>query len=769
MSNRPLHLALGFLLLLATIPIMANLLFPLPVEKLHPPSSTVVLDKDGHLLRAYLAPDEMWRIQVNSSEISPTLKRAVLAYEDHWFYYHSGINPKSILRAAIANLRAGRVVQGGSTITMQVARLMEPKARTFRNKLVEVFRALQLEWKYSKDEILTFYFNLAPYGGNIVGVGAASRIYFNKSPDRLSLGEASLLAAIPNSPNRCRPDLNAATAKQRRDKVLGIMVQRDEITLAQLAEASAEPIPRQRFDLPFTAPHYSDLLVKSNPHAERLETTIDPTIQRLAESTLKGNLRPLLAQGISNGAVVVIDNQTQGVLAMVGSYDFFDSANGGQVNGAVSPRSPGSALKPFVYALGLDQGVISPQSMLFDVPVEYSGYKPVNYDETYRGAVTVVEALVRSLNVPAVNLSAKLGFEAVYTLLKESGTTTLPKPSDYYGLSLILGGCEVTLLELTNAYAGLANGGKFRPYRLLNLQEPPQEKRLLSEGTCFILTELLSELRRPELPAVWEASVNIPKVAWKTGTSYGKRDAWSVGFTPRYTIGIWVGNFDGKGNPRLVGADVAAPVLFAIFDALESSGDNRWFVQPADVARRQVCSVSGLPVSPNCVTTRDELYIPGVSPGQTCAMHEMIIVDKKSGKRLCSHCREGHEYQEKLVVHWPGKIAVWMERNGYPIDPIPEHNQLCPRVASGEGPVITSPSLNSEYVIRPEVDVKYQKILLDASVSNRTRTIYWFLNRQLIYSGNPAEKVFITPIPGVHSLVCVDDEGRSSETRLTVR
>lgn len=769
MTRRLLPTALGFLLLLALLPVVANLLFPVPMGKLHPLSSTVVLDKDGQLLRAYLAPDEMWRICVTNADISPALKQVVLAYEDRWFYRHPGINPKSIIRAAIANLRAGRVVQGGSTITMQVARLMEPKERTISGKLIELFRALQLEWKYSKDEILTLYFNLAPYGGNIVGVGAASRFYFNKRPNRLSLGEASLLAAIPNSPNLYRPDLKAAVAKQGRDKVLAILLRLGEIDPTQVAEASAEPIPNRRYDLPFNAPHLSDLLVKTYPYSERLESTIDPAIQRLAESTLRSNVQPLLPRGIGNGAVVVIDNHDESVLAMVGSYDFFDSANGGQVNGAIAPRSPGSALKPFVYAQGIDQGVISPQSMLYDVPVEYSGYKPVNYDETYRGAVTVEEALVRSLNVPAVNLSAKLGPDAVYTLLRSAGTSTLPKPFDYYGLSLILGGCEVTLLELTNLYSGLANGGKFRPYRLLASQEQTQEKQLLSEGTCFILTEMLSELRRPELPAVWDAAVDIPKVAWKTGTSYGKRDAWSIGYTPRYTIGVWVGNFDGRGNPRLVGAEVAAPILFSLFNALEGSGDNRWFTQPGTVATRQVCSVSGLRVSPYCATTRDELYLPGMSPGQVCQMHEMIMVDKKSGKRLCSHCREGHQCQEKIVVHWPGKIAVWMERNGYAVDQIPEHNPSCPKVASGEGPVIVSPTPNGEYIIRAEVDVKYQKILLDVSVSNRTRTVYWFLNRSLIFSGSPTEKIFVTPTPGVHTLVCVDDEGRSAESRLTVR
>ncbi len=755
--------------LCALLFVATNLVFPLPVERLNPAASTVVLDRNGQLLRTYLTPDDMWRICVKGSEISPALKTAVLAYEDRLFYWHPGINPKAIIRAAIANWRAKKIVQGGSTITMQVARLMEPKERTILGKTVEIFRALQLELHYSKDEILTSYFNLAPYGGNIIGIGAASRFYFGKSPDKLSYGEACLLAAIPNSPNRYRPDLNSDEAKRGRDKILRILLDDGKITPQQFAEAAVEPVPTRRFDLPFQAPHLADLLLRTFPNTERLESTVDPIVQQLAETALRSHLRPLIAEGITNGAVVVIDNASKDVLALVGSRDFSDSLHGGQVNGAIASRSPGSALKPFVYALGVDQGVVSPRSLLYDVPVEYSGYRPVNYDETYHGAVTVEEALVRSLNVPAVNLSAKLGSDGVYTLLRDAGITTLPKPQEYYGLSLVLGGCGVSLLELTNLYSSLANGGDFRGYRLLKTTPEPASKRLLSDGACYIVTDILTQLRRPELPAVWEATLRLPKVAWKTGTSYGKRDAWSIGYTPRYTVGVWVGNFDGKGHPRLVGAEVATPILFAIMDALESSGDGRWFVQPNSVARRQVCAVSGLPVSPCCAATADEIYIPGISPNRQCTMHEMIMVDKKTGKRLCSHCRAGHDYDEKIITNWPVEIATWMKRNGYPVDSIPEHFADCPQLASGSGPVIVSPSPNSEYVIRPEVELRYQKILLDASVSNKTRNIYWFMNKRLIYSGSPAEKVFITPTPGNFTLVCTDDEGRSAEVKVTVR
>jgi penicillin-binding protein 1C len=406
--------------------------------------------------------------------------------------------------------------------------------------------------------------------------------------------------------------------------------------------------------------------------------------------------------------------------------------------------------------------------LLNDVPVDYAGYRPVNYDEKYHGAVTVEEALIHSLNVPAVNLCAMLGEKGIYEFLKEAGISTLPQEKNYYGLSLILGGCEVTLLELTNLYAGLANDGSFRPYRLLQSQPPAESKRLLSAGTCFILTEMLSKVRRPDLPKTWEWSVNTPKIAWKTGTSYGHRDAWSLGYTPQYTIGVWVGNFDGRGAPALVGAEAAAPILLALFEALGKPAENRWFVQPLNVERRQVCSVSGMPVSEFCVSRKDELFLPGVSPHYLCAIHQLVLIDKKTGKRLCAHCRSGRAYAEKIVEHWPAEIATWMERNGYPIAAMPEHYSQCAKVVSGNGPVIHSPSAGTEYQIRAGVDLKYQKILLEASVSNQTKKIYWFMNRKLIFSGKPIARVFITPQPGRHRLMCMDDEGRSSEVELLI-
>lgn len=747
---------------------MLHVLFPLPVAQLHPSLSTVVVDHKDEMLRAFLAPDEMWRIPVADADVSATLRDAIVTYEDRRFYRHPGVDPLAIGRALIVNIQARSVVQGGSTLTMQVARLMQPKSRTLGNKLIEAFRALQLEWTYSKAEILDFYFNLAPYGGNIVGVGAASRFYFDKDPSQLSLGEAALLAAIPNNPNRYRPDLHPVAARQAREKVLRLLHANNRITNEALTHALTEPLPRQRFDLPFTAPHLAVHAAHRSKNAARLVTTLDAKTQRLAEQMLQDHLQRWLLQGITNGAVVIIENETRAVRALVGSRAFFDTKNEGQVNGALAPRSPGSALKPFIYALAMDRGLIAPESQLYDIPVDYAGYRPQNYDRQYHGVVSAEQALIRSLNVPAVNLSAKLGPTDLYDFLKAGGISTLTEAADHYGLALILGGGEVNLLELTNLYAAFADKGQYRPYRLFESDPIREPKALLNPGVSYLITETLSQLKRPDLPAVWEWSVDMPKVAWKTGTSYGHRDAWSIGYTPRYTVGVWIGNFDGKGVPNLVGAEVAAPLLFNLFTALERHTNRSWFVQPPTLERRHICTLSGQPATPFCPSTRSALYVPGVTPHQPCTHHALILVDRNEGYRLCSHCKHGRPHRTQVVEKWPASIGSWLQANGYPIPQLPVHHPQCTRVAVGEPPVIRSPQPNTTYRLRTGIDPSYQQIRLEASVANDTETLYWFANGELLTSGPPSQPVFFTPSVGQHTLLCMDGEGRSSDVVITV-
>ncbi|MDE0297403.1 MAG: penicillin-binding protein 1C [Candidatus Poribacteria bacterium] len=834
--KRPLILLTCFIVVLSgLILLVANRVFPLPVAKLHPPSSTVVLDRHGEWLRAFTASNDSWRIPEPSlNEISPKLRMAALTYEDRWFYYHFGINPLSIAQALVTNIKARRIVRGGSTITMQVARMMKPKPRTIRNKIIEMFRALQIEARYSKDEILTLYLNMAPYGGNIVGSSAASRIYFNKPQNRLSLGEAALLAAIPNSPTYLRPDLHHANAVRAREKVLKRMVTFGRISDEEFREANSEPIPAARHPMPFSAPHVTRLLKNSHSEPEtersesshffpstsestgaagirvgRIHSTIDARIQELAERILQESLAPLRREGISTGAIIVMDTKSREVLALVGSYRFFDQDSEGQVDGTNARRSPGSTLKPFIFGLAIDRGLITPESLLNDVPIDYSGYKPVNYDGEYRGYVTASDALAHSLNVPAVNLYARLRNDGIYSFLHNAGISTLPKAKEYYGLSLTLGGCELTLLELTTLYAGLANHGEFSRYRLtMNplengerdsaratrsghadpssfnypgstsrhadnstrfLRGHTTKRRLLSREACYILTDMLSEVRRPDLPAAFEASANLPKIAWKTGTSFGHRDAWSIGYTPEYAIGVWVGNFDGTGVASLVGSEIAAPILFNLFTALTTPASNRWFARPGRVNIREVCSLSGMLPSSYCTRSKHDYFIPSVSPNTVCTIHKGIYIDERTGASLCSHCRVGRTYRRTVFEEWPAAIGTWLKRNGSAIPQIPSHLSTCTGLVAGHSPIVISPAQNSEYQIRSGIPLEDQKISLQASVSNRTKRVFWFLDGQLIFSGDPAEKVFLTPVVGKHRLTCIDDEGRSTSQTLIIR
>ena len=801
---------------------LGNWCFPLPKARLHPPISQIVLDRNGEWLRAFLADDGMWRIAVSNQQSAVSkegsvvesdtqlpqvpesrepraesyfLHQAILTSEDRWFYYHYGINPVSIATALYDNLKAGEVVRGGSTITMQLARLMEPKARNIPNKLIEMCRALQLEHAYSKSELLTFYFNMLPYGGNIVGTAAASRFYFNKPQHALSLGEAALLAAIPNAPERLRPDRFPENARKAREKVLKRLLARRQISEQQLQEAVQEPIPHKRYPLPFKAPHLSRLLVKSRQrnsfqssvvsnkrrllndtrltenrelitdNDNRIYTTIDAKVQETAAHILNEYLvdaerQPSLrgSHSTSTGAIIVMDTQTRHVLAMVGSHDFFDRKAFGQINGTLAPRSPGSALKPFVYALALEAGLITPETLLFDVPVTHGDYTPVNYDGKYTGYVTARQALARSLNVPAVNLNARLKNAILHAFLKEAGISTLA-PAQKYGLSMVLGGCEVNLLELTTLYAGLANMGEFGPYQLTQRHQLPvtsyqlpvtsdasvkgnppnwplvtsslitenHSKRLLRKETSFIITEMLTHSQLPantvKNPEAFKRTMNLPKIAWKTGTSYGHRDAWCIGYSPTLTIGVWLGNFDGKGTPLLSGTDAATPILFALFTALTGQDTHRWFTKPEQLKTRHVCTLSGAPVSPHCPMQKEDVHIPGISSVAVCAIHKSIYIDETIGYSLCSHCW-GNSYRstgnyKKIFEEWPADAATWLAENGFAVSVLPKHNPLCTGTIAGNAPMILSPAEDTTYYIREGVPLENQKIRLSASASSQ--------------------------------------------------
>lgn len=742
--------------------------FPLPVANLEKPHAQFIYGRGGELLTAFASPDQYWRMPTVLEQVSPNLVSSVLACEDRWFYYHPGFNPVSLVTAAIDNFKAGKVVRGGSTITMQIARMMDPKPRTVKNKAIEILRSLQLELHYSKDELLEFYFNLVPYGGNIEGVGAAAHFYFGKSPDRLTVSEAAILTTIPASPNLYRPDVNPDACRNRRDRTLDYLLKRGEISQHKYEDALLEEIPVERTPRPFIAPQFCRSIASQNPEMSAIRTTIDLSLQTIVERLSSEHLAVLRCRGIHNISVVAIDNKSGELLTLVGSPDFSDTRHNGQINGALALRSPGSALKPFVYALGFETGIISPASRLEDIPVSYSGYSPENYDEAYHGVVSVTDALIHSLNVPAVNLTAKIGLSRYYSLLRSGGISSLKGEYYEYGLPLVLGACEVSLLELSNLYATLAREGVYRPVRQLCDTSVTVLQRVLSPEACYMVSTILSDLHRPELPTSWEFTRDLPTIAWKTGTSYGRRDAWAIGYNPDFTIGVWTGNFSGEGSPYLVGAEAAAPLMLSIFRENSDGAVSAWFPEPREVGMRDVCTVSGCVPGKHCTSTRQEMYIKGVSSYGACPVHRRVLVDQNTGYMLCRACALGKQVDSVIVENWSARLSAWLLDNGA-VSPMPEHNPQCQGIFAEDVPVIISPEGDAVFEIRAGIPRDYQKILFKASAALDVRTLHWFLDKELLATCDAGSPVFYTPEPGRYSLMCIDDLGRSSQVSFEVK
>ena len=523
-------------------------------------TSHVVLDRDGRLLRAYATEDGRWRLRASVDDVDPRFIKLLLAYEDRRFYTHHGFDPRAMARAAAQLIRERHIVSGGSTLTMQVARLLEPREhRSFTAKLRQVTRALQLEYALSKNDILGLYLTLAPYGGNLEGIRAASLAYFGKEPRRLSLGEAALLVALPQSPELRRPDRHPQRAQAARDRVLDRAVAQGAVPRDEAAQAKLEPVPNARKALPAWAPHAADNIVAS----ER-----DRRIHRLTiEAPLQGKLEALARErAIALGpdisvAILAVDNDSGEVRARVASSDYFDKRRVGQVDMTRALRSPGSTLKPFIYGLGFEDGLIHPETLIDDRPARYGSYTPENFDLTFQGTVTVRKALQLSLNVPAIAVLGKLGVNRLSARLTDAGAALVLPKGEAPGLAMGLGGVGITLNDLTALYAGLARGGVAQP--LIEKQgEAVTSRRLIDPVAAWYIGNILIGAPPPD---------NAPhgRIAFKTGTSYGFRDAWAVGFDGRMTIGVWVGRPDGSPVPGLVGRGSAAPILF---DAFARSG-----------------------------------------------------------------------------------------------------------------------------------------------------------------------------------------------------
>lgn len=760
----------GFAILLIFLGL--DFFFPLKTDV---PYSTLVTARDSSILHAFLSRDDKWRMYVELNEITPTLRDAILFKEDKYFRYHPGFNPVAMLRAATRNLLTGRRTSGASTITMQTVRLLEPRDRTYGNKLIELFRAMQLEVHYSKDQILQLYLNLIPYGGNIEGLKSASLLYFGKPPALLSLAELTTLTIIPNRPSSLRLGARNAFIVQERNRWLTRFRQANVFDQAAIVDAQNEPLRAYRREAPQQAPHLARRLRVEYPNTPIIRSTLQTTAQATAEQLVQRYANRLRGYNIHNSAVLIVDNRSREVVAYVGSADFGNAFDGGQVDGVRAVRSPGSALKPLLYGLAFDAGIITPKTKLADVPTNFGSYQPDNYDRRFNGPVTAEFALANSLNIPAVALLKELGTTTLVSTLQKAQFTSIKKQAHELGLSMILGGCGVTLEEMTRLYTGLANGGRVSDLRFTLTNGPNPAKQsdlLLSPEAAYLVTHTLTQITRPDLPNNFDNSYHLPRIAWKTGTSYGRRDAWSIGYNQRYTIGVWVGNFSGVGVAELSGANTATPLLFQLFNVLDYNSPTGWFrlSKEADkLSKRLICPETGDVPGDFCANPVTDYCIMGVSRYRRCTHRKEVFTNAPGTISYCAQCQPDSGAVRRTYPNLSPELVAFYQSRRIPMETVPPHNPACERVfgSSGQpGPQITGLNDGSEYFINPKQPADLE---LSCQAANDVQTVFWYLNDKLYRRAKPTEAVFFKPHPGSLKISCADDKGRNSDIRVLVR
>ncbi|GAB3268173.1 penicillin-binding protein 1C [Larkinella harenae] len=758
------------LLALAVLFFGLNLVFPL---KVRPRYSTIITAGDGTILNAFLSDDDKWRLATELEEITPLLRKTIVYKEDKYFYYHPGFNPAAMLRAAFRNLTTGRRTSGASTITMQVVRLLEPRERTYCSKIIELFRAVQLEVFYTKDEILQFYVNLIPYGSNIEGIKSASMLYFGKPPQLLSLAEITTLTIIPNRPSSLRLGRNNKLIVQERNRWLNRFRKTDLFSSDAIADALAEPLDAHRRALPKQAPHLAWRLKQQYADHPVIHTTLRSNRQNQAEQLVANYVARMRSMNIHNAAVLIVNNQTMAVEAYVGSAGFGNNDDGGQVDGIRAVRSPGSTLKPLLYALAFDKGLMTPKTVLNDVPTSFSGYEPENYDRQFYGPITVESALANSLNVPAVKTLQQVSTPVFVDQLKKAGFETIKKQAGNLGLSLILGGCGVSLEELTRLFAAFANQGQLSSLRFIAAEEAEnktKKSQLISPSAAFLITNTLTQITRPDLPNNFDNSYHLPRIAWKTGTSYGRRDAWSIGYNKRYTVGVWVGNFSGESVPELSGANIATPLLFSLFNAIDYNSGRGWFRMPISLSMRQVCAETGEIPGEFCDHKIVDYAIMGVSPYRRCQHQKAVWTNAPGTVSYCAHCLpEDNESEQAVRRRYPNlapELIAFYESRRIPYAKIPPHNPACTRIFAQQGPQIVSPTEGSEYFINSK---QPQQLQLSCQADNEVKQVYWYLNDKLYQKASPSEGVFFIPQPGALKISCADDKGRNTDIQIVIR
>lgn len=746
--------------------LVTGYIFCLPRHLFHVPYSTVVTDRNEELLGARIASDGQWRFPPRNTT-PEKIKECLITFEDKHFYHHWGVNPFAIGRAFYQNVKNKRIVSGGSTLTMQTIRLARNESRTFREKLIEMIWATRLEFRASKEEILSMYISHAPFGGNVVGLDAAAWRYFGHSADDLSWAESAMLAVLPNAPAMIHLSKGRKTLLDKRNRLLKQLLEKKTIDSSTYELAISEPLPDEPHALPQIAPYLVSRFYQER-NGEYSRSTINKGIQTQVEDLAERWSNEFGRSDIRNLAILVIDIPSNQVVAYCGNVHFDRKQGGNQVDVIQAPRSTGSILKPFLYYAMLQEGSLLPDMLLPDVPVNINGFTPQNFSMQFEGAVPASEALARSLNIPAVTMLQRYGVPKFHSFLQQIGLKTINRSSSHYGLSLILGGAEATLWDVTNAYAMMGRSLLQLPQRSCSLLLPTsritESTDPFQPGAVWQTFDALKEVNRPE-EIDWKSIPSMQTIAWKTGTSYGFRDAWAVGVTPRYAVGVWVGNATGEGKPGLVGAQTAGPVLFDIFNLLPSSS---WFTRPAGIfVEAEVCRKSGHLKGRFCDETDTLLVLPAELRTEACPYHHLVTLSANESQRIYENCANTEPTLRKSWFTLP-PVWEWYYKQHHPeYKPLPPFKAGCGEDTFQPMQFIYPP-MNARIKLPKQLDGSKGFLTVELAHNNPNATVFWHLDETYQAQTQDFHKISLQPAAGKHSLTAVDGEGNTISTTFFV-
>ncbi|MBU3010994.1 penicillin-binding protein 1C [Polaribacter vadi] len=756
--------------------------FCLPNDLFTKPASTVITSSNGQLLGALIADDGQWRFPHNDS-VPEKFKTCLIQFEDEHFYKHPGFNPVSIFKAFKENLQAGKVKRGGSTITQQVIRLSrDNRDRTYFEKLKELVLATRLEFRASKEKIITFWASNAPYGGNVVGLDAASWRYFNRKPSELSWSETATLAVLPNAPNLIYPGKNQDKLLAKRNRLLKKLLTKKVIDSLTYNLSILEDLPQKAYAIPQMAPH---LLQKINKEkkGEFVKTTIDKKLQNQTNTIVKNHYNQLSKNGIYNIAVLVLDVKTRQVLSYVGNAPT-DNKHQKSVDIIDKPRSTGSILKPFLYAAMLDNGELLPNTLVADIPTNFGSYQPENFDKKYAGAISAKLALSRSLNVPTVRMLQSFGLEKFHHYLQKLELKDIKKSANHYGLTLALGGAESNLWDLCKSYAAMAStvnnysenssryftkefsAPTFYADKNIDFGSKTSEKIIFDAASIYLTLESLKEVNRPNAEENWEFFDSSKQIAWKTGTSFGFRDAWAIGTTKDYVVGVWVGNADGEGRPGLVGVQTAGPILFDVFDKLPNAA---WFEKPFDeMTEIEICTKSGFRATDICEEKTLEFVQNSGLKTQPCPYHIQVNVDESESYQVNTSCEKLENIKQKSWFVLPPLLEYYYKKQNPFYKPLPKFREDCLGDVNNSMKFIY-PTEKSNIFLPKDFNGKQNELVLKVAHSNNDAILYWYANNTFLGTTQELHSFAFQPKVGDFNFTVMDNFGNEIHQKITVK